>query len=229
MNSERVRSSEKIDGAYVRLAVPVGDPEAFRYRATTDVLGLLVDNPDRTFTNRQLHRVTGRGLGGVNAAVKSLEALGVIDVDRSGRANGVQIDPEMVVKPSDPVLAIPQAQYQAPVREALDQLECRVGTDCGIVLFGSVARGVADRASDIDLFVVVERDRLQSQRAAHHIEKDLIEERFGGDRYEFHVVVETTTSGPKHDRIEEIFTEGITLRESPGLATVKRQVFEDGT
>ncbi len=92
MNHDAVQKEGTKEGSYVRLPVPLGDPDAFRYGATADVLHLLVDNPDRAFTNRDLRRVTGRGLSGVNAAVNTLEALGVITVDRSGRANAVRID-----------------------------------------------------------------------------------------------------------------------------------------
>lgn len=214
---------------YVRLPVPLGDPDAFRHAATAAVLHILVDNPERAFTNRDLHRVTGRGLSGVNAAVDTLDALGVIAVDRTGRANAVRIDPDMLVKPDDPVTAIPQPDYHAPVRAVLARLTERIGEDIGVVLFGSVARGTADRRSDIDLFVVVEDGRMQAQREAHAIEQSVADERFDGDRYEPHIVVETRASAASHDQIGEVLTEGLTLRDSPALGAVKQEVFESGT
>jgi predicted nucleotidyltransferase len=228
MNVETVQSERTPEGAFVRLPVPLGDPEAFRYGATADVLHLLVDNPERAFTNRELHRVTGRGLSGVNAAVDALEALGVIDVDRSGRANAVRIAPGMLVEPDDPVTAIPQPEFHAPVRELRSRLERELSDGIGIVLFGSVARGEAARTSDIDLFVVVEDSRMRAQRTAHEIEREITEERFDGDRYEAHVVVETRASAPDHDRIAEILTEGLTLREASALDAVKAEVFDRG-
>ena len=228
MNRETVQSGRGVEQTYVRLPVPVGDPEAFRYGATADILHVLVDNPAREFTNRELHRLTDRGLSGVNDAVRTLEALGVIDVDRTGRANSVRIDPDMVVKPSDPVLAVPQREYHEPVRSVLRRLEDRLDDEFGVVLFGSVARGTADRASDIDLFVLVESDRMHAQREAHRIEDELVDERFGGDRYEPHIIVETRESAPDHDRISEVISEGLTLRDSPALEEVKREVVESG-
>lgn len=228
MNTHRVQSNVETAGTYVRLPVPLGDPDAFRYGATADVLHILVENPDRAFTNRELHRVTGQGLSGVNAAVDTLDALGVVTVDRSGRANDVQINPEMLVKADDPVTTIPQANYHAPVRALLAELENRVPTEIGVVLFGSVARGTADRTSDIDLFVVVDGNRMKTQREAHAIEQDLADERFDGDRYEAHIIVESGASAARHDRIDEILTEGLTLRDSPTLDAVKQEVFTDG-
>ncbi len=229
MNGEAVQNEGPKEGSYVRVPVPLGDPDAFRYGATADILHLLVDNPDREFTNRELHRVTGKGLSSVNAAVDTLEALGVITVDRSGRANAVRIDPEMLVKSDDPVTTIPQSEYHAPVRAILTGLEERVGDDVGVVLFGSVARGTADRTSDIDLFVVVEGDRMHAQREAHAIEQEIVDEQFDGDRYEAHIIVEPRDSAANHDRIDDILTEGLTLRDSPALDAVKQEVFENGT
>jgi hypothetical protein len=78
MNGKTVRCEEPTEGSYIRLPVPLGDTDAFRYGATADILHLLVDNPER-------------GLSSVNAAGDTLEALGVITVDRSGRANAVRV------------------------------------------------------------------------------------------------------------------------------------------
>jgi predicted nucleotidyltransferase len=50
-----------------------------------------------------------------------------------------------------------------------DRLESVVG----IGLYGSVARGEADRRSDIDLWVFVAEDRLENQRTANHVRQDL--------------------------------------------------------
>jgi predicted nucleotidyltransferase len=229
MNSERVQHAEPTEGSYVRLPVPLGDPDAFRYGATADILHILVDNPQREFTNRELHRVTGNGLSSVNAAVDTLETLGVITVDRSGRANAVQIDSKRLVKSEDPVTTIPQSAYHAPVRAILAGVKERIGDDVGVILFGSVARGTADRTSDIDLLVVVEDDRMQAQRGAHTIEQEIADEQFDGDRYKPHIIVEPGGSALNHDRVSEILAEGLTLRDSPALDTVKREVFEDGT
>jgi len=228
MNSITDQNGGGTEGTYVRLPVPLGDPDAFRYGATAEVLHILVDNPDREFTNRELHRVTGRGLSGVNAAVDSLDALGVITVDRSGRANAVQIDAAMLVKSDDPITAIPQSEYHAPVRTLLAELDERISKDIGVVLFGSVARGTADRTSDIDLFVVVDGDRMETQRAAHAIEQNIATEQFDGDRYEAHIVVEPRDSAPNHDRIDDILADGLTLQDSPALDAVKQEVFDSG-
>lgn len=168
-------------------------------------------------------------MGNVNGAVLSLEELGVVSVDRDGRANHVQINPEKLVRSDDRITSIPQPEYHAPVRAVRDRIVDRINDDAGVVLFGSVARGDADRASDIDVFVIVEDERMKAQREAHSIEDDIASERFGGDRYEAHIVVETRDSAVTHDRIRDVLTEGITVHDTPVLEDVKREVIADGT
>jgi len=228
MNSFTVRSADESEGIHVCLPVPVPDPNVFNHDSTAGILQLLVDNPDRSFTNRELHRITGKGLGNVNSAVQGLEALDVVTVERDGRSNQVRINAAKVVRPNDRIAAIPQAEFHDPVRTIVDTITDRIGDDAGIVLFGSVARGDADRASDVDLFVVVEANRMAAQRAAHAIEDDVASERFGGDRYEPHIVVETEDSATTHDRVRDVLTEGLTLRETPALEAVKEEVLSDG-
>ncbi|TKX52437.1 nucleotidyltransferase domain-containing protein, partial [Halorubrum sp. SP9] len=50
----------------------------------------------------------------------------------------------------------------------------------GIVIFGSVARGEADRQSDIDCFVVVDGDRTTARRQVTDVVAELQSERFDG-------------------------------------------------
>ncbi|WP_436344538.1 nucleotidyltransferase domain-containing protein [Natronorubrum sp. FCH18a] len=228
MNRKTVQSSGGCEGTHVCLPIPLGDRDAFRHRAATDILHVLTDNPDTTFSNRELHRLTGKGMSNVNAAVLSLEALGVIHVDRDGRSNAVQINPEKLVRSDDPVTTIPQLEYHDPVRAVRNRLVDRIGDDAAIVLFGSVARGDADRASDIDVFVIVDDGRMAAQRAAHGIEEEIASEQFDGDRFEPHIVVETRGSAVTHDRIRDVLVEGITLHDAPVLDAVKQEVFADG-
>ena len=228
MNRKTVQSSGECDGTHVCIPIPVGDRDAFTHDATPGILQILTDNPEKTFSNRDLHRLTGKGLGNVNGAIVSLEELGVVSVDREGRANRVQINQRKLIRSDDRITSIPQPEYHAPVRAVRDRLVDRIGDDAGIVLFGSVARGDADRASDIDMFVIVDDERMTAQREAHSIEDEIASEQIGGDRYEAHIVVETRDSAVTHDQIQAVLTEGITVHDTPVLAAVKREVFDDG-
>lgn len=228
MNSKTVRKAD-VEGGHVCIPVPLPDQGVFSHTATAAVLQVLRDNPETSFTNRELHRLTGKGLGNVNGAVTDLESLGLVAVDRTGRGNSVTIDETKVINPEDPLTLIPQREFREPTRATLAGIRERIGTDPGIMLFGSVARGTADRLSDVDLFVVVEEGRMTAQRTAHEIEDEIASVRFNGDRYEPHIVVETRDSAVDHDRIRDVLTDGLTLRESPVLDAVKAEVFSSGT
>lgn len=229
MSADRVQSPADIEGRYLRLPIPVKDPETFRYSATADIISCLAEHPDRSFTNRELHRITGHGMSGVNAAIDSLDALGLIDVDRTGRSNNVRIDTTKLVSPEDPVAAVPQSEFHEPIRAVLARLDETLDSEFGVILFGSVAHGTADRASDIDLLVVVETDRMTAQRDAHTIEQSVADKRFDGERYEPHLVVETPETAVQHDRIERILAAGITLREATVIDAIETEVLANGS
>ncbi|WP_276256796.1 nucleotidyltransferase domain-containing protein [Halomontanus rarus] len=126
-------------------------------------------------------------------------------------------------KPDDPVLQIPQPEFHDPVRTALNRLDTELDGVRGILVFGSVARGQADRQSDIDLWVLV--DSRSEQHRANEIAKELGQERFDGERYEFQVMVESTESAHGYtDRLTDIFTDAITLEESEALQQLKEEV-----
>ncbi len=99
----------------------------------------------------------------------------------------------------------------------------------GIVLFGSVARGDADRRSDIDCFVLVDGTQATAQQTAHEITSELNEEAFDGDRYKFHVLVESVESAHRYgNRLREIFATGLTLKTSETLTQLKEEVLTNG-
>lgn len=228
MNHKTVHTSDGCGRTHLCLPLPLGDPQAFRHGAASDILHVLSDNPGTAFSNRELHRLTEKGMSNVNAAVRSLEALGVVHVDREGRSNAVRINAEKLFRGDDPITTIPQPEYHDPVRAVRDRLTEQIGEDAAIVLFGSVARGVADRASDIDIFVIVEDGRMAAQRSAHSIEEAVTAERFDGDRFEPHIVVETRESAVTHDRIRAVLVDGITIHDAPVLDAVTQEVLAHG-
>lgn len=76
----------------------------------------------------------------------------------------------------------------------------------GIVLFGSVTRGAADRQSDIDVLVVVDGDPTYGRRLCIQVARDIEGETFDGQRYEFEILVETPDSAVSHgSELAEIF------------------------
>jgi len=216
-------------GTSIALPIPVRAGGLFSHRATGDVLALLADAPDTAFGIRDLARATGYAHKSVSDAVEDLEAAGLVEVDHQGRKKLVRIDRDRLTNPDDPILRIPQAEFHPPVRALVERLRETLDDLRGIVLFGSVARGEADRRSDVDCFVLVGGTQATAQQRAHGITGDLNEERFEGDRYRFQVLVESVESARQHgERLREMFAEGLTLHETPALRDLKREVLTDG-
>lgn len=212
--------------ATVGLPIPAPDPDLFRHTATNDLLSLLFDDPYEQFTIRELGRLTDNAAQSVKRAVDVLEANGVVVVETEGNRRLVGINRARVTKPDDPVLRIPQPEYHVPVREALGRLHDELGGIDGVLVFGSVARGQADRQSDIDLWVLAGDHA--DQHGANELAKKLGQKRFDGNRYEFQILVETPESARSHGaRLKDVFTDAITLIDSNELHDLKHEVLSD--
>ena len=212
-----------MEQATVELPIPTPDPNLFRHTATDDLLQLLLDTPYEQFTIRGLSRLTDNAAQSVKRAVDVLEANGLVVVEAEGNRRLVGINRTRVTKPDDSVLGIPQPEFQGPVRAALDRIRDELAEVHGVLVFGSVARGQADRQSDIDLWVLA-GDRADQHRA-NELAKALGQKQFDGDRYELQILVETLESARSHgDRLEDAFADAITLEDSDTLHELKHEV-----
>jgi len=218
--------------ARVSFDLPLPDERVFRYASMEDVLHHLVNSPHERFTMQHLADLTGYDSSTVYRSVDLLEKLGVVTVSDE-RPSRVSIDPDHI-DCDDPLLLVPQQEFQRPIRAYLDALRDRVAETveieelAGVVLFGSVARGDADRASDIDVLVVVKGSKTHGRRVATAVARESEDERFDGDRYEFEVLVETTESAKRvGGELTEIFDEGLILHRSTALEGVRDEVYRD--
>lgn len=211
------------------LPVPVPPSDLFTYKATRDILTFLVDNPHTAFGIREISRATDIPHRSITSAVDELETVTLVTTEYDGRKRLVQINSERLCNPADPITRIPQSEFQEPIRTLVTRLRDRIDEIHGVVIFGSVARGEADRQSDIDCFVLVEKEQALAQQTAHELTSQLEEERFQNNRYEFHVLVESVASAHKYgERLQEIFAEGLTLIDSATLRQFKTEVLTSG-
>jgi len=225
--------SDRCAGLHLRF--PFGEEQVFRYAAMEDVLELLIRNPFRDFSVRQLRDITDNGSKTTSRAVSLLQQLALVHVDESGRSKRVRLDRERVTIPDEPLFTLPQDEFREPVRTFAEQARTEVPSFSALVVFGSVARGEADRRSDIDIWILVDsnNDLLQARRTATDIAVDLGEQRFGDDghRYEFEVLVESVESAVSHgeagDGIDEILAEGVVIENSSALGRVKDVMLGD--
>ena len=212
----------------IALDYPFPEDRVFRYQAMQDVLSVLIEEPYEEYTVSQLAEMVPANQATVSKSVRLLADLGPIQTRREGRKQYVSIDRQRLTKP-DPVLSIPQAEFHKPVRAFVDRIEDELDDLVGILLFGSVARGEADRASDIDLLVFVEDDRTRARRTVQSIVNDLDSEKFDGNRYTFEVLVESIDSAQRiGSRLRQQFDEGLTLMGSDELSAIRTEVYAVG-
>lgn len=214
-------------------AYPETDTEIFRIGAADDILRLLADAHDTEFTIAELVAATGVTRSTVWRAVDLLDSIGAIRVRETPQRNYIAIDPDRLQK-ADPILAITQSEFHAPVRAFVDRVrETITNSDdvydlLGVVIFGSVARGEADRQSDIDCFVLVDGDRTAARRRITDVVAGLQDERFNGDRFAFEPYVESIESAHRAgSKLREIFAEGVTVYGSDQLDSLRKAVVAD--
>lgn len=207
--------------------------QVFRHGAADEILRVLVFDPEKEFTVPELIELTDTSRATVERALALLEEIDVIEVRKTPKKRKISIDQTHLDK-ADPILAIEQTEFQKPVSEFVDQtlatLSATEDVDevIGIVLFGSVARGEADRKSDIDVLVVVDGQKTVARRLVNEVASDLQDERFDGDRYVFRPMVETVESVRRiGERLQEQFEEGIPLHAAEKLRELEQEV-QDG-
>jgi predicted nucleotidyltransferase len=220
-------------GIRICIDINAGDQKPlFRISAADDILHLLADAHEAEFTVAELVDATDVTRSTVWRAVDLLHEIGAVEIRETPQRNYITINRDRLQK-DDPILAIKQSEFQDPVRTFVEQVRDAVSESeeienlLGIIVFGSVARGEADRQSDIDLFVVIEGTRTTARRRVADVVGDLSEQRFDGDRFDFEPYVESAESahraGPK---LREIFHEGITVYGSERLQLLQKEVFE---
>lgn len=214
-------------------AYPDPDTDVFRIEAADDILRLLADAHETEFTILDLVDATGFARSTVWRAVDLLDSIGAVRIRETAQRKYVTIDPERLEK-DDPILAIDQPEFHEPIRAFVSRVRDTVSeaddvdTVIGIVVFGSVARGEADRQSDIDLFVVVDGDRTSARRLVTDVVAELREQRFDGERFDFEPYVESTASARRTGtKLREILTEGITVYGDDQLQSIRKTVLSD--
>lgn len=210
-------------GVTVSLSIPVQDPDLFKHKATNDLLLLLSRHRFEEFTIGELARQTGHTKPAVSRAVDVLSGNDLVAEESEGNRRLIQINRERLTVPDDPLMQIPQEEFQEPVKAAVEALRDGLEEVLGIVLYGSVARGEADRRSDIDLWVLVAENRAEAQRRVNELELDLEEETFDGERYSYDIDVEEVSSVPRYTRdIREIVLSGITMYETEQFEKIQK-------
>nr|WP_254534014.1 nucleotidyltransferase domain-containing protein [Natrinema gelatinilyticum] len=227
MNHET--ETEIVPGSSVSLSIPIQDPDLFKHKATSDTLLFLTNHRFSDFSLREIANQIGHSHQSVRRAVNVLSSNGLVVESPESNQRLIQINRRRLSVPDDPILRIPQPEYHKPVKTVVQELRENISDVVGIVLYGSVARGEADRRSDIDLWVLTRSGRAESQREANAVARDLEETEFGGDRYAYDIDVEAVQAIPTYtEDIREIVVSGIPIYKTSDFETVENLLLEDG-
>ncbi|WP_121820779.1 nucleotidyltransferase domain-containing protein [Halostella salina] len=224
-----MKSKSNIDpgsGATITLDIPTQDAGLFKSQAVHEVLSFLSRYYSNEFSITELTDAVDYSQPSVSKAIDVLAANDLVTERRQGNARLVQINRERLFQPDDPLLQIPQGEFHAPVRSAVEELVEQLDSIIGVVLYGSVARGEADRRSDIDLWVLVEEDRMTNQRTANRIRQDLEDREFDTGRYAYEIDIESLPAVPNYtDELQEILGDGLVVYDTEKFETVREMVF----
>lgn len=171
--NEATEDSSSDESRALSLPLPVREADLFKHEATPHILNFLSDNAEINLSLRQLTQVTPVSERATREAVNVLVANGLVESFHEGNARRVHINRNRLTDTTDPLLAVPQSQFQMPVRVARRYIEEKLDDVNGIILFGSVAEGTADRQSDIDLWVLVADDHMEQRHRANKLAKHL--------------------------------------------------------
>jgi len=210
----------------ILLDIPARDADLFRSQTIDDILIFLTRHPVDEFSITELTDAVDYSQPTVSKAVDSLVANDLAVDRRDGTTRLVRINRDRLSRPDDPFLEIPQSEFHEPVRAAVTEVRDQLDDVLGIVLYGSVARGKADRRSDIDLWVLVEDDRMANQRAVNRVRQDLEDEAFDTGRYAYEIDVEALPAIPNYTaELRNVLSDGLVVYSTEKFDTVQQLIF----
>lgn len=127
------------------------------------VLGFLYGQPERSFFANELITATGSGSGAVQRELARLTESGLVTSRQIGRERHYQANARAPVFDELRSIIVKTTGIAEPLRSALQPLADRISF---ATLYGSLAKGTATAASDIDLLVVADDVRLEDLYSA---------------------------------------------------------------
>lgn len=133
------------------------------------VLGLLYGQPTRRFQSGELIRLARGGTGAVQRQLERLTASGWITATRVGNQKYYQANEDSPAFAELHGLIVKTVGLVEPLRTAMKRISAKVHA---AFVYGSVARGEARAASDVDLLVISDRltypDVFEAVQPAEH-------------------------------------------------------------
>ena len=140
--------------------------EVIGSKASIRVLKALVRYRGKVFTIRELAKTAGLSHPEVSTVVKELESRGVVKLQPVGRAYQVTLNEDSYILKSivEPLIAA-EGSTLSSLASTIRPFFKEKGIS-SVAIFGSVARGLEKRVSDIDLLIISEDKELANKCAA---------------------------------------------------------------
>lgn len=140
---------------YIKIPIQNASTERiFRWSYARDLLMFLAKNPYDSYTVSEIiKRLDIKSRDSLSKLLDAMTDAKLIESVRVGRKRFISINREYIEVPKDPLSQIPQKEYRNIVKLIVDKIRKKKEIE-KIILFGAVARGCADRMSDIDILVV---------------------------------------------------------------------------
>lgn len=139
-----------------------------------EILEILLEKPDYSFNINEISEQVSASYMSVRGFIEDLAEFGVVDMRKKGNLRLVSLNQESAYK--EVFLSILRADTE-PLIESADKYVSRLREECEkvgkIYLFGSVAKGTADRDSDIDVAVLAKKDRKEVKSICRRIATDM--------------------------------------------------------
>lgn len=146
-------------------------------KAGTAVLRALCRHPYRDFYPSEIAEISGISITHVLRLLGEMKKLNVVSEKRAGKRGMVRLNIENILAAElielfnlERRLGLP-SEFRAPIEEFVKKMKAEASS---IILFGSVAKGLQKKESDIDLFII-SRDMKKTKEQS----RKLMEELFG--------------------------------------------------
>jgi predicted nucleotidyltransferase len=183
----------------------------FRWSYARDLLMLLAKNPYDSFTVSEIiSRLDIKSRDSLSKLLDAMKDAEIIESVRVGRKRFISINKEYIEIPKDPLFQIPQKEYRKVLKIILDKI-IKNRDVRKVILFGAMARGTADRMSDIDI-LVVGKNISKLQNRLSKISYDAKSGRILPERFELNIKIITPLEfKTARGFVKDAQTEGILL------------------
>jgi predicted nucleotidyltransferase len=183
----------------------------FRWSHARDLLMFLAKNPYESYTVSEIiSRLDIKSRDSLSKLLDAMKDAEIIESVRVGRKRFISINREFIEIPEDPFSQVPQKEYRKIVKLIVSRI-IRKKDVKKVILFGAMARGSADRMSDIDI-LVVGKDVSKLQEKLGKISYDAKSGKILPERFELNIRIITSLEYTKpRGFVKDAQTEGILL------------------